>query len=246
MADFQYVQGRADGRVGDMSVDAGLRGFMLGVFNKMGLGLILSAALAWLAGSGTVPGLTEFIFMTPFRYVVMFGPIAILLVSSFAMRNPSPLASGLIYWSVVSLIGLSLGFWLIVARISPTVDYTTIAKAFLITASAFGALSLFGYTTKRDLSAFGTFLIMGLVGLILASLVNMFMKSDMMNFIISLAGVLIFAGLTAYDTQRLKHTYYALGGDTRSMAVATNYGALSLYLDFINLFQFIMSLMSRR
>jgi uncharacterized protein len=246
MADFQYVQGQTGVGAGDMSVDAGLRGFMLGVYNKMGLGLVLSAVLAWVAGSGVVPGLTEFVFGTPFLYVVMFGPLAILLVSSFAMRNPSPLASALIYWSVVSLIGVSLGYWLIVAKLSPTVDFTTIAKAFLITASAFGALSLWGYTTKKDLSGFGSFLLMGLVGLILASVVNIFMKSDMMNFIISLAGVLIFAGLTAFDTQMLKRTYYALGGNTRSMAVATNYGALKLYLDFINLFQFIMSMMSRR
>ena len=248
MADFQSVQGRAAVGTADMAVDAGLRGFMLGVFNKMGLGLVLSAALAYVAG--TVPAVTQFVFGTPFIYVVMFGPLAILLVSAFAMRNPSPLASGLIYWSVVSLIGISLGYWFLAAtagRLGGSVSegMLTIAKAFLITAAAFGALSLWGYTTKRDLSGFGTFLIMGLVGLILASVVNIFLHSDMMSFIISIAGVLIFAGLTAYDTQGLKHQYYALGGDQRSMAVATNYGALRLYLDFINLFQFIMSMMSR-
>lgn len=247
MADFQFAQGRS-AAVGtaDMATDAGLRKFMLGVFNKMALGLVLSAALAWVAGSGTFPEITQFVFGTPFRYVVAFGPLAILLVSAFTMRNPSPLASGIIYWSVVSLIGISLGYWLIVAQISPTVGYDTIVKAFLITASVFGALSLWGYTTKRDLSGIGVFLFMGLIGLILASVVNMFMKSDMMEFIISIAGVLIFAGLTAFDTQKLKYTYYQLGGDQRSMAVATNYGALSLYLDFINLFQFIMSILSRR
>ncbi len=233
-----------------MSVDAGLRGFMLGVFNKMGLGLVLSAVLAYVAG--TVPPVTAFVFGTPFMYVVMFGPLAILLVSSFVMRNPSPLASGIIYWSVVSLIGISLGYWFVAATAGQLSTGTveagmlTIVKAFLITAVAFGALSLWGYTTKRDLTGFGSFLIMGLVGLLLASIVNIFLRSDMMSFIISVAGVLIFAGLTAFDTQRLKHTYYALGGDQRSMAVATNYGALSLYLDFVNLFQFIMSLMSRR
>jgi FtsH-binding integral membrane protein len=248
MADFQSVQGRVAVGTADMAVDAGLRGFMLGVFNKMGLGLVLSAALAYVAG--TVAPVTQFVFGTPFIYVVMFGPLAILLVSAFAMRNPSPLASGLIYWSVVSLIGISLGYWFLAAtagRLGGTVSegMLTIAKAFLITAAAFGALSLWGYTTKRDLSGFGTFLIMGLVGLILASVVNIFLHSDMMSFIISVAGVLIFAGLTAYDTQGLKHQYYALGGDQRSMAVATNYGALRLYLDFINLFQFIMSMMSR-
>jgi FtsH-binding integral membrane protein len=250
MADFPFATNRAGAPAADMSVDAGLRKFMLGVFNKMGLGLILSAVLAYVAG--TVPEVRDFVFLTPFRYVVMFGPIGILLISSFAMRNPSPLASGLIYWAVVSLIGLSLGYWFLAATAGRLGDGTiesgmlTIVKAFLVTSVSFGALSLWGYTTKRDLSGFGTFLIMGLVGLILASIVNMFINSGPLGFIISLAGVLIFAGLTAFDTQRLKYQYYQLGGDARSMAVATNYGALSLYLDFINLFQFIMSMMSRR
>jgi FtsH-binding integral membrane protein len=249
MADIQYAQDRQVAGSADMATDVGLRKFMLGVFNKMALGLLLSAGLAYVAG--TVPEVTQFVFGTPFRYVVMFGPIGILLVSAFAMRNPSPLASALIYWSVVSLIGLSLGYWFLAATagaIGGTVEagMMTIVKAFLVTASAFAALSLWGYTTKRDLSGFGTFLIMGVFGLIIASVVNMFMKSDMMSFIISIAGVLIFAGLTAFDTQKLKYTYYQLGGDQRSMAVATNYGALSLYLDFVNLFQFIMSIMSRR
>jgi hypothetical protein len=248
MADYQFVQGRRATQTADMSVDAGLRGFMLGVYNKMALGLVVSAALAYVAG--TVDPVSAFVFGTPFRYVVMFGPIAILLVSAFAMRNPSPLASGIIYWSVVSLIGTSLGYWLLAANAgliggTPQAGMETIAKAFLTTAAAFGALSLWGYTTKRDLSGFGSFLIMGLIGLIIASVVNLFLQSDMMSFIISIAGVLIFAGLTAFDTQRLKHQYYELGGDQRSMAVATNYGALSMYLNFVNLFQFIMSLMSR-
>src|SRR5262245_58293080 len=129
MADFQYAQGQVAG-TGDMSIDKGLRGFMLGVYNKMGLGLVLSAILACAGGSGQIPGVTESAFGSAFVDVVMLGPIAILLISSFAMRNPSPLASGIIYWSVVSLIGLSLGYWLIVAKLSPTVDFTTIAKAF--------------------------------------------------------------------------------------------------------------------
>lgn len=247
MADFQYAQGQGTAvGTADMATDVGLRKFMLGVFNKMALGLVLSAALAWVAGSGTFPEITRFVFFTPFLYVVQFGPIVLLLASAFIMRNPSPLATGIIYWAVVSMIGITLGYWLIVAELSPTVGYDTIVKAFLITASVFGALSLWGYTTKRDLSGFGVFLFMGLLGIIIASIVNIFMKSDMMEFIISIAGVVIFAGLTAFDTQKLKYQYYQLGGDSRSMAVATNYGALNLYLDFINLFQFIMSLLSRR
>jgi hypothetical protein len=243
MADYQYVQGRSVPRSADMSVDAGLRSFMLGVFNKMALGLVLSAALAY--ASASVPALRDLIFGTPLYYVVAFGPIAILLISSFVMKNPSPLASGVIYWSVVTLIGTGMGALLMVYGARPD-GMMDIAKAFLTTAAAFGALSLWGYTTKKDLTGFGSFLIMGLFGLIIASLVNLFFKSDMMSFIISLLGVGIFSGLTAFDTQRLKYAYYELGGDKRSMAVATNYGALSLYLNFINLFQLLLSLMSSR
>lgn len=227
----------------DMAVDAGLRGFMLGVFNKMALGLALTAAIA-----GAIyfsPAAQAVLFGTPLRWVVMFGPIAILLISSFAMRNPSPTAAGLIYWSVVTLIGASMGMLVMVYANRPD-GMIDVAKAFLVTSAAFGALSLWGYTTKKDLTGFGAFLIMGLVGLIIASIVNMFIQSGPLGFAISLIGVFIFAGLTAFDTQRLKYTYFELQGDQRSMAVATTFGALSLYLNFINLFQFILSLMSSR
>ena len=227
----------------DMAVDAGLRSFMLGVYNKMALGLLLSGGLAYAVGM--TPALSQTLLTPPLVFAVMFGPLAILLISSFAMKNPSPLAASLVYWSVVALIGVGMGSIVYVYARIPD-GMLTVAKAFLVTSASFGALSLWGYTTKRDLSAFGTFLIMGLIGIIIASVVNMFVHSSMMSFIISILGVLIFAGLTAYDTQRLKHTYYQLQGDTRSMAVATTYGALSLYLNFINLFQFILRLMSSR
>ncbi|HVY86648.1 MAG TPA: Bax inhibitor-1/YccA family protein [Caulobacterales bacterium] len=227
----------------DMAVDAGLRGFMLGVFNKMGLGLLLSAALAYV--TGTVPAVAALVFGTPLYFVVLFGPLAILLISSFALRNPSPTAANIIYWAVVSLIGISLGSIVIVyGRLAD--GLITVAKAFLITAASFGALSLWGYTTKKDLSGFGTFLIMGVVGLVIASIVNMFIHSSALGFAISAIGVLVFAGLTAFDTQRLKYMYYQVGGDARGASVATTYGALSLYLDFINLFLFILRLMSPR
>jgi FtsH-binding integral membrane protein len=119
---------------------------------------------------------------------------------------------------------------------------TSVATTFFITAAAFGGLSLVGYTTKKDLTGFGSFLMMGLIGIIIASVVNVFLHSAAMAFIVSILGVLIFSGLIAYDTQRLKMTYYQLGGDEASMGVATSYGALSLYLDFINLFQFLLML----
>ena len=232
----------------DMAVDAGLRAFMLGVYNKVALGLLLSAALAFLTSS--VPAVRDQLFlvtpdgrlagMTMLGMIIGFAPLVILLVSGFAMRNPSPAASGALYWGIVSLIGASLGIWVL--------RYTgaSIAITFLITSAAFGSLSLWGYVTKKDLTGFGSFLLIGLVGIVIASLVNIFVHSAAISFVVNILGVLIFAGLIAYDTQRLKMTYYQLGGDRTAMGVATNYGALSLYLDFINLFQFLLSMMGSR
>ena len=188
----------------------------------------------------SVTALTALVFGTPLRFVVMFSPLVILLVASFAMKNPSPTGAGLVYWSIVTLMGIGLG--------SIFLMYTgvSIAKTFLVTAASFGFLSLWGYTTKKDLSGMGSFLVMGLFGLILASLVNLFLKSGPLDLAISAIGVLIFAGLIAFDTQRLKHTYYEIGGDARGQAVATNFGALSLYLDFINLFMFLLRFLGNR
>ena len=227
----------------DMAVDAGLRGFMLGIYNKMGLGLLLSGVLAYVVG--TTPALFSTLLTPPLAYGVMFGPLAILLITSFTMKNPSPVGANLVYWSVVSLIGVGMGAIVFAYGRIPD-GMTTVAKAFLITAASFGALSLWGYTTKRDLTGMGTFLFMGVIGLIIASIVNMFVASSALSFAISVIGVLIFAGLTAFDTQRLKFMYYQMGGDSRAMAVGTTYGALSLYLDFINMFMFILRLMSPR
>jgi FtsH-binding integral membrane protein len=232
----------------DMSVDVGLRSFMLGVYNKVALGLVLSGVLAYVTGQvapvqallyrvtadGRLAGLQ------PLGYVVAFAPLVVMLIGMGAIRNATPRSSGILYWAIVSLIGASLGVL--------TLVYTggSIAQTFLITATAFGGLSLFGYTTKRDMTGFGSFLMVGLIGLVLASVVNMFLHSGPMNFIISILGVFIFAGLIAYDTQRLKMTYYQLGGDQQAMGVATNYGALSLYINFINLFQMLLSLFGSR
>ena len=230
----------------DMSVDAGLRTFMLGVYNKMALGLVLSAGLGWLTGSfAPVRDLMFTVANGRVGYsilgmVVAFAPLAVMLFSGFAIKNQTPRTAGITYWSIVSLIGASMG--VLVLRYTGS----SIASTFLITATAFGALSLVGYTTKKDLTAMGSFLIMGLWGLIAASLVNIFLQSSMMGFIVSILGVGIFAGLTAYDTQKLKMTYYQLGGDEAALGVATNYGALNLYLDFINLFQFLLQLFGNR
>ena len=231
----------------DMSVDAGLRSFMLGVYNKVALGLLLSAALAYL--TGTFPPVRDLMFTQTadgrigysiLGTVVAFAPLGVLLISMFGMKNPTARSSGILYWTIVSLIGAGLGVLALVYT------GTSIFSTFLITATAFGALSLWGYSTKRDLTGFGSFLMIGLIGIILASVVNMFLHSGPMAFIVNIVGVFIFAGLIAYDTQRLKMSYYQMGGDQAAMGVTTNYGALSLYINFINLFQMLLSLFGSR
>ena len=230
----------------DMSVDAGLRSFMLGVYNKVALGLVVSAALAYLTGQ-FAPVRDLLYVQTPRGYgmtlpgmIIAYAPLAVVLFGMFGMRNATPRTSGIYYWTLVALLGAGLG--------GITLVYTgaSIATTFLVTATAFGGLSLFVYTTKRDLTGFGSFLLVGLIGLIVATLVNLFLQNSMMQFIISILGVFIFAGLIAYDTQRLKMTYYDLGGDQSALGVATNYGALSLYLDFLNLFLFLLRLFGDR
>jgi uncharacterized protein len=226
----------------DMSVDAGLRRFMLGVYNKVALGLVLSAALAFL--TGTFPPVRDLMFTnrgyTMLGMIIAFAPLAVILFSSFVMKNITPRTAGIVYWSIVSLMGASLGVL--------ALRYTgeSIFSTFLLTAAAFGGLSLVGYTTKKDLTGFGSFLLMGLFGLIGAMLLSLFFPSGVLSLIINVVGVFIFAGLIAYDTQRLKMQYYELGGNESAMGVATSWGALSLYLDFINLFQFLLSLFGSR
>jgi uncharacterized protein len=243
MSDFNRGLSGSTPVVTDMGVDAGLRSFMLGVYNKVGLGLVLSAALAWV--SGNYEPVRQLFFatdatgrtgLTVLGMVVAFAPLVVLMAQMF-LRKTSPRAAAITYWAIVSLIGLSFGVLFIVY------SGVSIFETFLVTAAAFGGLSLVGYTTKRNLTGMGSFLIMGLWGLIFASLASLFFHSAAMVFAINLIGVLIFAGLIAYDTQRLKLTYHQLGGDQAAMSVATSYGALSLYLDFINLFRFLLYFM---
>jgi FtsH-binding integral membrane protein len=248
MSDFNRGYPRtAPAAAADMAVDAGLRAFMLGVYNKMALGLVVSAALAFVTSS-VVP-VRDLLFrvsadgyligLAPLGLVLALAPIGVLLIGQMAVRQ-TPRSSGIVYWTVVSLFGASLGELALIYQLG------SIFSTFLITATAFGGLSLFGYTTKRDLTGFGSFLLMGLIGLIVASVVNMFLHSSALNFAVSVIGVLIFAGLTAFDTQRLKMTYYHLGGDQAALGIATNYGALSLYLDFLNLFMFLLRIFGGR
>ncbi|MBY0566871.1 MAG: Bax inhibitor-1/YccA family protein [Hyphomonadaceae bacterium] len=233
----------------DMAVDAGLRAFMLGVYNKMALGLLVSAGLAYAAA--TIEPLRQFFFFTPMLYVVMFGPLALIFISMFAMRNPSPTGANILYWSIVALIGIGLGATLMFYAGRPG-GLMDVVKAFLVTSATFGALSLWGYTTKKDMSGWGVFLMMGVIGMVIASLVNFGFAAftgagiENFSFIISIIGVLLFSAITAWETQQLKYQYYQLGGDQRAMSVATTYGALNLYITFINLFRFILTLLSPR
>lgn len=239
----------------DMAIDAGLRSFMLGVYNKMALGLVWSAVLAYVVGS--VAPVTALVFGTPLIFLVQFGPIVLLLGSTLFMRNPSPAGTGLLYWSVVTLIGAGLGVWVMLALQRTGVQtyggrelYVTfggIAQAFFITASAFGGLSLWGYTTKKNLTGIGSFLFMAMWGLIAITLLNVFfLKSGPLELILQLASLAIFSVLVAFQTQSLKNTYYELGGNVRGLAVMTNIGALNLYIAFINIFQVVLSLLSSR
>jgi FtsH-binding integral membrane protein len=248
MSDFERGYARSIPQTADMSMDAGLRAFMLGVYNKMALGLLLSAGLAY-ATSSFAPVMNllyqvspEGVFQgfTTLGHIVRFAPLAMVLLVMFTARNMSAKASGIYYWALVTAIGAGSGVWLLV--------YTgaSVFMTFLITATAFGALSLVGYTTKKDLSGFGSFLIMGVWGLVIASLANIFFKLPALYWIINALGVLIFAGLTATDTQRLKMMYYEVKDHEESMAIATNFGALNLYLNFINLLQFLLAFLGVR
>lgn len=261
MADFQYAQARTGVRTGDMSVDAGLRKFMLGVYNKLMLGIALAGVLAYVAG--TVPEVTQLVFATPLYFVVQWGPIVLLLGSMFFMKNASPLATGILYWAIVTLLGLGLGIWVAGANAASqgaAVDFTsrggiafsnltyvTIGKAFLITASAFGALSLWGYTTKKNLTGIGSFAVMALWGVVALSLLNFILPpSSTFEWIIMGAVFALSAILIAVETQQLKEGYYANGGDARSLAVLTNWGALNFFISFVNMFRIVLMFLSSR
>ncbi len=231
----------------DMAVDAGLRSFMLGVYNKLAVGLVVAGVLAYVTGN--VPAVQQLLFtqtadgrvgLTLLGMIVQFSPLVMLFGSMFFMKNPTARGVNMLYWAVVATIGAGMGLLFL--------RYTngSLASTFFITAASFGALSLVGYTTKKDLTAMGSFLIMGVIGLIIASVVNIFLQSGTFYLIISALGVLIFAGLIAYDTQRLKMTYYQLGGDQQAMGVATGFGALNLFLNFVNLFQFLLAFTGNR
>lgn len=239
----------------DTQVDVGLRNFMLGVYNKLALGILLSGILAYVAG--TVPAVTALVFGTPLLYVVQWGPLALILISSFTMRNPSPVGTAIVYWAIVTMIGLGMGIWVLSAEQSVgmatragtgiTTSYMIIAKAFLVTAAAFGGLSLWGYTTKRNITAWGSALTMAMFGVIALSLVSLlFPPSGTFEVLLMGAVFILSAGIVAWQTQTLKLGYYQFQGDARTLAVMTNWGALNFFISFVNMFRILLMFFSSR
>lgn len=216
--------------------DAGLRSYMLSIYNYMASGVLVTGLVALLFANS---GLAGQVLTTPLRWVIMFAPLAFVMVLSFGINRLSTGTAQLLYWAFAVVMGLSM------SSIFLVFTGESIAQTFFATAAAFAGLSLYGYTTKRDLSGFGTFLVMGLVGILIAMLINLFVQSSALALAISILGVLIFAGLTAYDTQRLKSMYAYVAG-TDMMGKAVIMGALSLYLDFVNMFTFLLNFMGNR
>ncbi len=212
--------------------DASLREYMVAVYNHMAIALGISGAVAFLVASS--PALMSAIFGTPLAWVAMLAPLGFVFFFTYKLNSISAAKAKSYLWIYSGLMGLSLSTVFVI--------YTgaSVARVFFITASVFGGMSLYGYTTKKDLTGFGSFLIMGLIGLIIASLVNLFLKSSAFEFALSVIGTFIFIGLTAYDTQRIKQTYYHFAGNSEMVAKMAVMGALSLYMDFINLFMMML------
>lgn len=220
--------------------DEGLRAYMNKVYGQMSVAMLITAGVAWAVG--TNEQLLSAIFMTPLKWVVMFAPVVMVFAFGAVINRLSAAAAQLFFYVYSALMGLSLSF------IFAVYTGASISSTFLATAAAFAGLSLYGYTTKRDLSGFGSFLMMGLIGLIVASLINIFLASSAVAFAISVIGVLIFAGLTAYDTQAIKGMYlqHAQSGDAEWLGKSSVMGALQLYLDFINLFMFLLQFLGNQ
>jgi FtsH-binding integral membrane protein len=258
MADYQTIRTAGVG-TRTAQIDAGLRAHMNKVYGLMSVGMLLTGAVAWAVAGLSVTGvavdgavqigadryLTAFgaaIFNTPLKWVIMFAPLIMVFGFGAVLNRLSTAGAQLYFYVYAAVMGLSL------SSIFLVFTGESIAQTFLVTAIAFAGLSLYGYTTKRDLSGFGTFLMMGVIGLVVASIVNIFLASSALMFAISAIGVLLFAALTAYDTQNIKNTYlqHAQAGDSEWLGKAAIMGALQLYLDFINLFMFLLQFMGNR
>ena len=246
MAELKYTpQSRAQAQV---AIDEGLRAYMLKVYNYMSGGLAITgvaAVLTYLAAVDSSSGtqqLTAFgnvLFNSPLMWVLVLAPVAMVFFLSFRINHMSVAAAQATFWVYAALMGVSF------ASLGLVYTHGSIARVFLITAVTFGAMSIYGYTTRRDLTAMGSFLFMGLIGIVVASLVNIFFASSMVSWVISVLGVLIFTGLTAYDTQKIKEMYLE-ADDGATMGRKAIMGALNLYLDFINLFLSLLRLFGNR
>ena len=239
MADYQTIR-TVGTAAGAAVIDEGLRAHMNKVYGLMSVAMVLTGGVAWAVG--TNDAMVQAIFMTPLKWVVMFAPLVMVFAFTAMLNRLSVAAAQLFFYVYAAAVGLSLAF------IFAVYTQTSIAQTFLVTAVAFAGLSLYGYTTKRSLSAMGSFLMMGLIGLIVAMVVNIFLASSALAFAISAIGVLIFAGLTAFDTQKIKNDYlaHAQMGDSDWLGKSAIMGALTLYLDFINMFMFLLSFLGNR
>jgi uncharacterized protein len=245
--DNNYAQSGTATRSGAV-VDQGLRSYMLRVYNYMAGGVAVSGLAAYAtvyaatggelgrAGRAALTPFGQMLYTSPLKWVVMLAPLAAVMFLSFRIYKMSVAGAQIAFWSFAALMGVSLSSILLVFKLG------SITSVFFTTSAAFAALSLYGYTTKKDLTGMGSFLIMGVVGLLIAGLVNIFLQSSALQFAISALGVLIFAGLTAYDTQQIKDNYYAIFHDATAASKGAIMGALNLYLDFINMFTSMLNL----
>ncbi|MCY4305307.1 MAG: Bax inhibitor-1/YccA family protein [Aestuariivita sp.] len=243
MAEFDTI--RTGSSAGAVQIDQGLRAHMNKVYGTMSIGMLLTFAVAWSVGTnGTLLAIFRNPDLSPniLGWVIMFAPLIMVFAFGAAINKLSAAAAQLFFYTFACIMGLSIA-WIFVAF-----NLASIAQVFLITSIAFAGLSLWGYTTKKDISGWGSFLIMGVIGLVIASIINLFIFSDAIMFVISVLGVLIFAGLTAYDTQNIKNTYLqaATGGNQEWLNKATIIGALSLYINFINMFMMLLHLFGNR
>jgi len=239
MADSQTVRKSSVG-VASNEIDVGLRAHMNNVYALMSIGLFLTGGVAYIVGNNETLVMSLFTGMS--RWVVMFAPLIVVFAMGSMINRLRASTAQLIFYGFSALMGLSISYiFMIYTSVS-------IAQTFLVTAIAFAGLSLYGYTTKRDISGMGSFLIMGVIGLIVASIINIWMQSPALMYAISILGVLIFAGLTAYDTQKIKNTYIqmARNGQSEWIEKSAIMGALSLYLDFLNMFMFLLHLFGNR
>jgi len=238
MATGPFNRYATPGRMADQAVyDAGLRAHMLRVFNYMTGGLAVTGLVAFLTSQS--PAMLQLIFGTPLKWVVMLAPLAFVFFISFRLQTISSATLQALFWAFSAVMGLSM------AAIFLVFTQSSIARVFFISAAMFAGTALWGYTTKRDLTGMGSFLMMGLIGIIIAGLVNIFIASSAMQFAISVIGVIVFTGLTAFDVQRIKETFNEGWGVEANNKLAV-FGALSLYLNFINLFTSLLNLMGQR